>query len=303
MPLPLYLLDVAEATAPQHIRFTDPERSHRAPDLDGDAYRHGGAGGGAPSGAGPSSPIPEPDPDAAIRFIRTAFPGGDWPGHVLIWTLDRRSQRKTSHWVASPGEAETTVRAHAGLWTPSAMSMWAWGCRLLGLRTGSGPGDLSPHRRLLKGPRLDEQGGRPTHAVSSLHPWSVGRRPTTARRATVQAAAKQYIPTLESALERLKEIQIQPTIPSTLRSRFAGILEGIQPARGRLHWTGRLRPADRPTGYRCSVDVYSPYSIDSVSDLSRVMRLPSFIKGKSGNRPVSVEIHHQRWACDHARRH
>ena len=165
MPLPLYLLDVAEATAPQHIRFTDPERSHRAPDLDGDAYRHGGAGGGAPSGAGPSSPIPEPDPDAAIRFIRTAFPGGDWPGHVLIWTLDRRSQRKTSHWVASPGEAETTVRAHAGLWTPRDVYV-GMGMSAPGLRTGSGPGDLSPHRRLLKGPRLDEQGGvLPTPSV------------------------------------------------------------------------------------------------------------------------------------------
>ena len=93
---------------------------------------------------------------------------------------------------------------------------------------------------------------------------------------------------MESALERLKEIQIQPTI-------LVHSGHGLQ-----AFWlfdqlvdvsTDRQAAASRQADWiQMLIDVYSPYSIDSVSDLSRVMRLPGFINHKSGDRPVSVEF-------------
>ena len=80
-----------------------------------------------------------------------------------------------------------------------------------GLQKGTGPGDLSPRRRLLKGPAVDQK-TRTILPTPSVHyipgVWADADSGEEGHNAGKDG---RYAPDLETAMERLATVQIPPT--------------------------------------------------------------------------------------------
>ena len=292
MPLPLYLSEIAGTTVSlsQHTLFADEECLREAPDLDAANQPPGCAGGtsyGRACDAEPGAPCPEPDPDAALGFIRQVFPDKDWPGHLLIWTLDRNTSEKTSHWFHSADDAKRGILAEVDSWK-SLEVYFGMGMSGPGLRTGNGPGDLSPRRRLLKGPIVDNKTGLtlPTPSVHVIPGvWADIDYGVDGHKT---GNSKQYAPDMQVVKERLGQLQLPPTIVVHsghglqvfwLFDQLVDITENRKAAAARqAGWIDLLR------------GVFRPYALDSVIDLARVMRLPGFTNNKVNDHPVPVTV-------------
>ena len=228
-----------------------------------------------------------PDHPAASAFIRRLFPETPWPGHILIWTLDPYTKEKTSHWCASPDEADQEIVQHSTTWSRQNIYI-GMGMSDTGARRGHGPGDLSPRRRLLAAPAIDKETGdlRPQPSVHYIPGmWADVDYGDTGHKA---GSTKSYAPSLEAVLERLPALPLQPTI--IVRSGH-----GLQ-----LFWlydrlldisTDRARAADQQARWIDFLrQTFHPYDLDSVIDLTRVMRLPGFINNKEPGHPVLVDV-------------
>lgn len=278
---------------PQFPRLFSSESLRDDPHGDAAAYSTEGRGGGGSAG-GPDAGTtggdpfrPQPDPDVAAGFIRRLFPGSEWDGHILLWTLDPVSKKNCSNWLATMDEAEKVLKERVDLWRPQDVYI-GMGMSGPGLRRGNDAGDLSPHRRLLAEPPVDKRTGAilPTpcvHVIPGV--WAdvdYGEEGHTANN------GQQYPPDLEAVLQRLPELPLQPTI--VVHSGH-----GLQ-----LFWrfdqlfdvsSQRAAAADRQAGWIDLLrQVFRPYALDSVIDLARVMRLPGFINNKLADRPVPVTI-------------
>ena len=296
MPTPVYPLEsVGAMEMPHFTRCFSAEifggYSHH--EAAGDTPKaHGSHGGGGAFGAdlsdegtGPSHP--EPDPDLALGFMNEVFPDDEWPGHALLWILDRDSQKKRTHWFASLEAAERGIKTNANLWKTREVYL-GMGMSAPGLRTGNGPGDLSPYRRLPQNQAVDTRYGMvlpnpAVHFVPGL--WADIDYGEEGHKA---GSGKAYPPDLETAKERLNEAPIQPTI--IVRSGhglqafwlFDELLD-VSP--------DRVAAANRLAGWLDLLrTVFDPYDLDPVSDLSRVMRLPGFVNNKIFGRPLLVEV-------------
>ena len=230
---------------------------------------------------------PRPDHSAASAFIRRLFPKTPWPGHILIWTLDPHSKKKTSHWCASPDDADQEIVCHGATW--SRLNVYVgMGMSSPEAQKGRGQGDLSPNRRLLAAPAIDKRSGNPgpqpsVHYIPAM--WADVDYGDTGHKA---GNNKLYAPSLEAVLERLPALPLQPTI--ILRSGH-----GIQ-----LFWLfnqlldisgDRAKAADRQARWIGVLrDIFQPYDLDSVIDLTRVMRLPGFINNKEPGNPILVHV-------------
>ena len=299
MPIPLYLNGGSGANhVPQLTRFSssvwtpgDPEHDAGAPSTEG--LRGGASVGGPDSGTanchagGRPSSRPKPDLNAAIGFMKQVFPGRQWPGHTLLWTLDRVSGKKVSRWCATTDEAEKEIREIAQMWRSLDVYL-GMGMSGPGLRKGSGAGDLSPSRRLLKEPAVDEKTGAaaPTPSVHYIPgTWADIDYGEDGHRTS---NGKVYAPSMQAVLERLTEVAIQPT-------KVVHSGHGLQ-----AFWlfdqlldisSSREAAADRQRAWIDYLrDVFHPYALDSVIDLSRVMRLPGFVNHKVADRPVLVAV-------------
>ena len=160
---------------PQFPRLFSSESLRDDPHGDAAAYSTEGRGGGGSAG-GPDAGTtggdpfrPQPDPDVAAGFIRRLFPGSEWDGHILLWTLDPVSKKNCSNWLATMDEAEKVLKERVDLWRPQDVYI-GMGMSGPGLRRGNDAGDLSPHRRLLAEPPVDKRTGAilPTPCVQSL---------------------------------------------------------------------------------------------------------------------------------------
>ena len=228
-----------------------------------------------------------PDVDAAAFFLDALFPTEHWPGHVLIWTLNRETQKKLSHWCLSLEKAKEVITEHSSAWSRHDVYV-GMGVSSPHASIGRGEGDLSPYRRLLAQPDVDIDTGdvRPTpfvHFIPGL--WAdvyVGEEGHHG------STGKRYAPDLETVLERLPELPIQPTIVvnsghgTQLFWVFDELLD-ISPDR----LAAALRQSDWIDLLR---GVFHPYTLDSVSDLSRLMRLAGFINNKLPSRRVLTEV-------------
>ena len=260
-------------------------------DDQGDAVSESAGGsGGRSSGHGhtaATTTLPEPDIEAAISFIKKLFPGSPWPGHALLWTLDPASQKKRSHWFASPEEVEKGIQTNANLWRTQNVYV-GMGMSAPGLRRGTGPGDLSPHRRLLKEEAVDKQSGTilpnpAVHFIPGL--WADIDYGEDGHKAT---NGKVYARDEAAVWERLPDIPIMPTI-------IVHSGHGLQ-----MFWLfdhlldiscDRASAAARQAGWVAQLkEIYRPYALDSVIDLARVMRLPGFINNKDPKLPVGVRV-------------
>ena len=157
-----------------------------------------------------------------------------------------------------------------------------------GLQKGTGPGNLFPRRRLLKGPAVDQK-MRTILPTPSVHyipgVWADADYGEEGHNAGKDG---RYAPDLETAMERLATVQIPPTTvvhsghglqAFWLFDRLLDVsMDREAAARGQAGWINLLR------------ELFHPFALDSVTDLSRVMRLPGFINNKVSSRPVLVEV-------------
>ena len=294
--MPFYPAENARAN--NWPQFFSSESLRADPHGDAAAYStEGRGGGGSVSGPDDGTTIfqkedggpfhPRPDPDVATGFIQLLFPESEWNGHILFWTLDPVSGKKSTHWFSTVGEAETAIRERMDLWRPQNVYL-GMGMSGPGLRRGNGPGDRSPHRRLLAEPAVDPQTGAilPTPCVHFIPGvWADLDYGEEGHKAN---NGKEYAPDLDTVLERLRALPIQPTITVSSGHGLQVFLLFDQ----LLDISAdRAAAADRQAGWIDLLrEVFRPYALDSVNDLARVMRLPAFINNKLADRPVPVTI-------------
>ena len=226
------------------------------------------------------------DQDAAVDFISKILTSEIWLGHALIWTQDPATERKRSHWSQSLETAKQGVAANASAWSSRNVYL---GMGMSGpqVAKGTGPGDLSPYRRLLAEPAINEHTGAVLATPSVHFIPGVWADIDYGEEGHKSSNGKQYAPDLEAVLERLPELPSQPTI--TIHSGH-----GLQ-----LFWTfaelldislNRAAAKDRQSGWIALLrESFHPYALDSVIDLTRVMRLPGF-NNKNPDRPVPVKV-------------
>ena len=215
----------------------------------------------------------EPNPQEAIAFVSRMFrpgPDGDFGSHLLLWTHDLATKYKQSNWFRTLPEFQVYVETQAAPLAQLEVYI-GMGLSAPDARKGSAPGELGLRNRL---------GNETVGSISAL--WA----DLDTTDGHTGHNGKQYAPDLDTLLDKVGTF---PLPPSELVHSGHGLQsywfldEPLDVAADRQAVMDRLLKWQELLRTRMA-----PYDIDSVADLSRILRLPGFLNNKGGGNPKRV---------------
>ena len=210
------------------------------------------------------------DIDAAMHFIADVFGTQEWPGRLSIVTVNARKQ-VVCHWYESLDDVANGLRTHATEW--AEVNVY---CGMAMTAPDVEDRLLTPHNRLVAKP----EGGKPAAGgIPGL--WADLDFGDDHQSKKCYPSDEEHVGSLLAGLPQPTLIvhsghglqaywlfeEFLPTLTPEERAFGEGLLDD---------WKQRIKRA------------FSPFDVDSVFDLARILRLPGTINHKAT--PVSVRF-------------